>query len=83
MKLSGNEKQKEYEFVVMLWKFYCEYGEPEKSSDYWDEVVNKISVIRAQVNDNPNKVEIVMAVLHELQRKYEDRKKKEAGHGKI
>lgn len=83
MKLSGNEKQKEYEFVVMLWKFYCEYGEPEKSPAYWDTVIAKISDMRAMVIDNPNKTEIVMAVLHELQRKYEERKKKEAGHGKI
>lgn len=74
-KCSDEELKRVYDEFTTVWRFYKKYADVKDNDEYWEQVVSESSTISKKYNESKFIIDLVLAVITELERVYKEMKK--------
>lgn len=71
---SNEELKRVYDMFTTTWRFYKKYADVKDSDEYWEAVVNESSAISKKYGECKFIINLVLAVITELERVYKEMK---------
>ena len=65
-----------FKMYKSVWDFHKKYSDAREDNHYWEQVVNESSEIAKEYNNYPFVVELLTAIICELERVYKEKFKK-------
>lgn len=75
--VSEEELKRKYDMLTDTWRLYKKFADVKEDDEYWEAVVNESSAVSKKYGECKFIINLVLAVITELERIYKEMKAKE------